>query len=546
MFNEEKNIYESFNLIKSYIGNFFSRTDSSQEANYRDILLRKTGDPDYMRQLAMGYFATIETRVDLMKIVDNYRDFYLVQGINDVIIDDGFNQIGGDLCHVTYNSPELDKVLEKTVQKEIDKFMESFEVQNIIEDILEDFITYSEYFLRVKGEKGKGIVDIIDDVDLDRHLGIYQLRKPKYFVEFDGEKLNQIDKEEFVHFIYSPRKLRIRTEDYRTLNRLPSFIRTGRPYIYGIHQKLKELQVLETSSIASDLKRILAPILIMLGIPANTPPKNALQATKLYEEKLNSLFKDVNTIQNYSMNEILALANKFTVLPNFGDGKGSIETLELKREDDNTAEKINQIKSDIGNTEGIPLFYLGVAGESGLPKMDTLKIYSRYTRKLVKYQNSVASGVRDLNYRHLRLKGLIVKKENIAVGFKSIPNVDLLDDIEHMVGLSTSIQNIFATFSDISSSDQVSVKTDSEKLVAFLDNYLGVYPSLKGIMKLEEFEKGTEPGEGDEFGMSPEYDEPEGIEPMGGSEPLGLELETPEPPEELPSDTEIPGPEATM
>ena len=118
---------ENFNLIKTYIGNFFSRSYSNQEAEYKDLLISKTGGADYIKQLAQGYFQTIETRVDLMKIVERYKEYYLVQGINDVLIDDGFNQIGGEVCYVTYNSPELDKALETTVQREIDKFMETFE-----------------------------------------------------------------------------------------------------------------------------------------------------------------------------------------------------------------------------------------------------------------------------------------------------------------------------------------------------------------------------------------------------------------------------------
>lgn len=481
IYDVKPDTYKTFDLTSSY--------------NHGNLDFGIDSKDNMVQQITRQIGKEITSRQDLIQQLASVKDNEIVQTILDVIIDDGFNSMSDNEFMSVEYKPDIKRSqyskLDAHIQETIDSFVSKFDLCELFADITPDFLFWGEYFLRTKVVKGQGIVSIEDDVNIDECLAIYKSGEANSFVRYNKKSgtYEYIHKDELAHFTLSGGvgngKVRVTVEREKDVINLPEYIRQGRSIIYPLLNSLKKLNVLEMSSLAIDLKRILAPILVSVDIPQNTDVQHVSDIIDRYEGYLNDIHKSANQSDSFNMSDILSMANRVKVLPKYSDNKGSIETLNIDKDTTDLTEKINNIRKSISLTAGIPSYYIAL-GDQMLEKKDLLKAYSRYSRKLVGIQKALAKGIRGLVHKHLRYSNLYVNPANIQVKFKSITNVDLLDDVEYMLGVMTTVKDIFAILNEVASSDQTGLQINDDQMLKFFNTYTSVFPHMNGL--LEKFD----------------------------------------------------------
>lgn len=453
----------------------------------------KTESPNTNQQelysIVKKFFSFLGSRKELLKTLDGLRNNDVVQTIIDVIIDDGFYATSSPTIFTVNFKGKKDKEL---IQGIINDLIKTQSLNDVVIDILEDLLLLGEYFLRLELKEGQGIVNIIDDVNIENVFGIYRGGKREYFLKKNEKGILKEAPNKYAHFVLSPRKLRVQFEglgDY-----IPSHIRIGRPVILNAINKLKQLQLLEMGNLALDLKQILAPILVLVGLPAITSPTEAGEIIEEYEKHLSDVFEGSTIDENMDFTDMLTSTSKIRVLPNYSDGKGSIETLQITTDKTADREREESVRRSIASATGIPFYYLSILGETGSTKLESLKVYSRYSHKLNSIQYSVSKGIKEIIFYHLESLGKEVDMDDIEIQMRTIVNVDMLDNMEYLVTIATAIGDFFDNLTRMTESEEVNMKLNTDAFIKMLQSFLDQVPNAKGLI---EFQEPTAPPEGD-------------------------------------------------
>jgi len=451
----------------------------------------KSALEDYQLRLALISALTrvAKKRAEIVKQVDEVKDFYLVDAILQQYIEDALapDISTGDILSAYSNKSLVDKEI-----KELD---DKFKFDTLIQDIAYDLLAYGEYTLKTEVAKGKGIVDIRDDVDQASVFAISRRGEiEKYLVrEIDpqkGETVRLVEPWQYVKFILAGRKVRLDLQAelgarYKQLkDKIPRFIRVGRSLIYSIIPKVRELQVLETLVPASKLNKLTQGSVIGVAVPTNMRPEDAFKVAKRVEELLNKRIgvnPDTNTL---AVEKAIAAAGRLRVVPIFGD-KGQLQKFDYKMDEpDELMSSIEDLRRTICSAIGVP--YEILFGGDG-PKSDILKRYARYLRRLRAIQRAIADGVRQIIYIHLINKGVSFTPADVQVEFRNklieIDNLDTLEFLDSSIQMLTNVRDFVLDLAGDGS--PFADKVDLEKFAEFLNKQFSVI-GLNGVIKVGE------------------------------------------------------------
>lgn len=479
---------------------------------------QETRDRERAASLVNGFIGILNTRVGLIKTYESLRNLDVVQTILDVVQDDGFNssqepevftvfyepehaedelELGnGDemeagIDSISDNDDETEDELVEKINEEISSFVENIGLVDFVKNNMEDILLYGEYPFRIECEEGRGIVNMIDDVDPAAVIAFYEGANPKFFIERVGNKAVVRSTEEMGHFCLDSRKIRIKITDLKTKvpEVVPEYVRVGRSIIYQAISKLKRLQVFEMAAIADSLKKIMTPILVGVGVPAAATPQDTQEIVKKYEVELAApSTPNATDPGSFTFYDIFELVGRVKVLPNFSDGKGVVGAVDIttgQRQADVDAIE-DRLRLAIAKASGIPEYYIALSEGSGGSKLETLKVFSRYSRRLTTIQTSISDGIRRLVSTHLSLKGLAVRAKNIKVRFKSLVNMDLLDSVEYTAASVDIMNDLFNALEAIVSSDNSKLRLNPAKLLNLLNTFLSPMAGAEGVLELDE------------------------------------------------------------
>jgi len=486
----------------------------------------------FSRQNALGQIlrqlsTTLENRGTLIQQLRKTNESELVQALLANLVNDAFSSISDDsFLSVEYcGDSGKDSRIDERVQKEIDKFCKKHDIAGLARDIVPDWMLEGEYFLRTKVVQGQGIVEIIDDCDTENCMGLYKGRELSSFMRHNPKigKFELLDCHELSHFVLDGSKIRVKVELPDDIQNLPKSIRMGKSVIYPVLTSIKKLQTLETTSLAMELKRVMAPILVSVDIPADTDNQYITDIIDKYENYLNDINTEATYTDNMSVADSLQSASRIKVIPNHADGKGAITQIRFDYDNSDLNNRINDIRKGIAMSMGVPSFYLSY-GDQLLGKTDMLKVYSAYARKLVGIQTSFGEGIKNLIYKHLIHTGNHFPiKNNIKVKFKSVTNLDILDDIDVMVATMTALRDCFNLLGEVSASDQFQVEVDNDKIIGIFNMFTSSFPHIEGALKLYNKDKGKS------FNMPKGGEAPPPTttrKPVGGTSVSGSNLST--------------------
>jgi hypothetical protein len=432
--------------------------------------------PDWKKKSLLGlvYQQSQIKKDEIYKTVSQFKDNYLYNGIIQLVVNDA---IASDPSSSNVLSIESDNV---QFNKELKDLQERVDIDGIVTSIIEDALSLGEYFIRVELEGEKGVKALHDDIDQRLYSAVYDGTVPAYFLEKKRRAgVIQIPAAETIHFCYGYSKLRMKMEqDDKTL---PEYLRIGKPFMWGSFNLLNYLDILTALVPAMYVQKMNSTSIIGVSVPNETSPDDGLLAAQRYETILNR-FTELNDGSQVTAQRLNAVG-RFKVLPVWGD-KGEIKKMDPRWDDMTDTAVMEDLRRSIMASVGVPYNFLFSGGGD---KVETLKQFARYVRKLGQVREMVKSALVQLSLIHLISKGLQPKISDIKVNFvRALIDVESLETIEFVDSSVSVVKNVVDSIMGISQS--TGAQLDNDVLAEFLKNNLNVI----GLGTLFTFPKGNQ------------------------------------------------------
>jgi hypothetical protein len=486
------------------------------------------------QQLAALWTQTVNTRRDYLMIAEELVKYYILDGLLDMITGDVLNpDPAGNIVSFSSQDPEI--------QDELDELQDIFDFDQILSDITPELINYGEYTLAMSVREGEGVVSLDDNVDQLNCVAFYERGYPVNYLMWEDNDYYLYPAHNFVHFCVGRNRIRVRMDSTLSTsyalgqdsqvpdhvkNKLPDYVRCGKPFFFGIVSKLRELQLLEQLIPAIKLNQITQSQFVTVHLPNNLDPGQAFDVVQRYEDMLNVPTGVDFTREQLSLSEIMSVAGRIRVVPTYDDSKGSLETADLRKSQavDDIMAAVQDIRKTILTSIGIPPSLLFGADSVDGEKSNELRMFSRYTRKLAAFQRSLAHGLKQVCLAHLVNRGFNVNAKDIEITFKeSIVDLSGLEKLEFDDAKSDILSRTMDLINAIQGCEIANERLDREAVREFLQEKIQMATGFNFFKEEEQFD-GDDLN--DQFGFDDGTMPPSGGGPMpsggGGSGPPGL------------------------
>ena len=458
-------------------------------------------------------------------------DTDVVQTIIDVVINDAFNSFVNieDEFKIEFDPDDenISEEFKEQVQSKIDDLVDRFDLKNQIADIVPELLRDGEFAFGIVLEPGEGIKDIVDDLDVANLLPFYNGNKLAFIMkqpecdQMNGKPL-LYRAENVIYFrlkYFTKQRVDLRIDGSLTNDQLrkkfyeetklylPRFLRICKPFYYSALKLIARLGVLELVGTVQELNQVTRRDIINLNVPQNTTPREASAIVNDYEKILNgpdndldSDRLDVATLTNYNTKRI--------ILPQWSDGKGTLSLSDVNSGTNDrsagTRDSISFVRSLIALSVGVPGFYVSLS-EQALDKTQTLKLYTRYVRKLSSLQKSIADGCIDFVQADLKACNIFVEDKSIKVRFKTLTSADSLDETDITVGTIEGLNNIFKNLVEIEDA-RPDLKVSSEVFKKIFDTQTRKYLGFTDLLQYIENVKPSDEFEGENDDVDDDVD----------------------------------------
>lgn len=431
----------------------------------------------------------VSTREYYYNELQAYRNNYIVNGIYDIICSDVLVENGSS----DFVTIQVDKYPQ--VQKELEDMFARLNLPSVVASILPELLHYGSYHLRPVLKAGRGIVDIVDNLEPKSVIAITDSKNSPlmYFISnmptqsrvFDGVSTNgsyqaqqffgsgkqqfeYLSTRELISFhtdltftkLSMPTRLvqQMKAKSPAPFKKIfPSSmkLRTSQSIIWPAIDKLKEVLLLDKLSVYRDIGSILTPTLVGVPVPNSYDPKQLIDIVKQYDALLNSSVTKLNNTQSLELT-LQELAS-VKVIPVVGD-RSTPTPIDVGRNAPvSNMDAINDSLGRLLNSLGIPKELFDGSADS----KSNLKTNIRYAKKIKRLQKNIIRTLTLLCLLHIsqRFPNLNVKYTDINIQLKNNVNVDELENMESQDLLVASVRSAKDLISDMA---EVIEKSDYE------------------------------------------------------------------------------------
>ena len=468
----------------------------------------ETNNQSKKQQLDKQIFWTLRDRNILFNRIDAIADHHIAKKIRDVIISDGFNEVNNSneffVKYTDNENPEKAEMFTEDIRQMIRRtgFLEILR-----DNIFSEGFKYGELFLSKKGENGRGIIEVVDDIGLRDHIAIYskanflgavrlkQGRRSASVLDGDFIPASQI-----AHFMlnYERKNLHITVggKNYEKMQQIiKEKIRCASPILEPVIDLIKQYNQLEVISGAIELARAIQPILLGVGV---SPEQDLGKVTKQLQDWSNALNKNKNSVLNSIQSDLI---NQETLLKNMNtielvpydveNNANAMRQIMLNYGETNLIEKINDIRKTIAMAVGIPEQYISTTTYNGQKdtKEDTIQTNPCYSMMLSRIQILIAKGIKDFAYDHLRVKysneaGILkrdIDRDKIEVIFQSSTNLNDRLENESMMLRGEMMSSLLSVIDSVAGSPNVQVKVITDNFLDMWRDQFRSNPSVRDI-----------------------------------------------------------------
>lgn len=427
--------------------------------NQLDATIKGFNQQFVLTAYSVAFQKASERLKTIIQAVDTVRGFYLV----DVML----SQLTEDALAPRTGSEEIFRFSSKNtkVQDELNFLKEKLSLDQIIENITPDLCAYGEYVMETDIDKSKGLIGLYDNIDQGTVVSLTQNGEIEGYLSVD--ELSGVVKKrhvsDYVKFTLGGQRVKVNFDRTAEIiarqnpvlksyaKKVPKFLRVGKSMIFPFIPKIKELEVLEKLVPATKLNKLSQGNLIGLPLPENYSLESGLEAARRVESMINKKVMVDPALGEITVEAILSTAGRNRVIPVFGD-KGRLDKLDFKADEaDDLFSNTKEMRDIILDSIGIPAEII-YKNDSGSGKIDLLKRYAKYLRKLKRIQRSLSEGLKQLAIIHLVNKSIDFDEKDIEVGFlNTLIEIDNLDRLEHAditLSMLTNAKNFFVELAD--------------------------------------------------------------------------------------------------
>ena len=471
--------------------------------------------------------------------IDWLQNSHLANSIKDIIISDGFCELGTKnsitVKYTDEENPEKANLFNESIQKMLKrtKFLDILE-----ECIVNEGMAYSEIFLTTKFELGRGLVQVDDDLDIREHIALYKNTDFVGALEFKIEgKNNAVGKKwinpEFIsHFMLNYKKVPIKlAKSFVKQYKLPEKIRIAKPLLLDVVELILQYDILEKLATAIELNQATQPIFMGIGV---SPDQDMGEISRNLQEWSNVLNKNknnvINSLETLDISLLLEYMQQIELVPYSQDeGTNTMRQIQVNYKDSNLTDKINNLRKIIAQAVGIPESYLATMTYQGAKdtKEDALHTNPRYSRMLAKIQQLIAKGIRDVVYKHLKFQysndqGICTRKidkDNIEVLFDSATNLNSRLENENMILNAQAMSDLLGMVDGVASSQNIHVKIETQQFLDLWKKEFNKVPAVRDIF-VEMTEEEIAEQQERMYGSVDDYEDIEDNPPAGANVPL--------------------------
>jgi len=448
----------------------------------------------------------------MIEVVEAYKDTFFHQMIVNLLVDDALS-----VDPVTGNVVEITTVNE-ILKPIVEGLQERIDLDAFISSIVEDVVAYGDYVVRVVND-GRKVVALEDDIDQKKVVVVYKAGRPVCLVDYSEVMKNSDDAMisyvEFLHFSVSPRKVRLKLPDrvYEQVAKegFTEYVRIGKPLFWGLWDLLNSLYILMVFYPVFAVQKLNATTVVGVRVPQETSVQRAWDIARKYQELLN-VYTTVDERGRVALVDVVDTVGKYKVVPVWGDERGFVQLMDPRIEESFALDIVEELKVTLCASLGVPYSFL-FGSREGTTKLDALKSFSRYIKKVASIQRAIREGLYQLVRIEAKLHGLgDISVEEVDVRFRNaLISTEHLDKLEFIAGMIDTVRGSVEAVNEIVG--VLEAKVNKEKIVEFLNSYFGMI-GLEGVIGLEKSVKGgVGEGVGGEFG---EEDWMEGSEIEGG------------------------------
>lgn len=455
--------------------------------------------------LTQNLTSQLTTRESYFNQLSTFRQNWIVNGIYDVISNDVFIDSGT----LDYLSVEVTN--DEAATKELKRLFEKLNIAQLLYSIFPDLLHYGSYPLRPAVETGKGITDLVDDLDPRSVISITDTKgiPLAYFVDSSIKNQNhdgmnnvyvtrsQLEYKDISSIVFlsldlKSTKLSLDQKmtkqfkqklptDQKSL--IPSVVklRSSESFIWPVIDKLKETLLLDKAAVYRNIGSILTPNIIGIPVPEIFDPAQLIEITKKYDELLNSNVNRVNIAQNMELT-LQELAS-VKVIPVVGD-KSNPQSIDTGRSEpivnsDVVKESVDKLLNALGIP---PELFTGSQSDR-----ENMKTNIRYAKKVKRIQKNLSKSLVYLALLHLSHKypEKNFYAKDIIIQLKNNTNLDELENIEAQdlaISALTSLKNVIEEMETIIGSSSYEIDSD-QAVQVIIDNFASVGSKFHTIFR---------------------------------------------------------------
>lgn len=448
------------------------------------------------------------TRNNTFDRIKTIARHHIAVTIKDIIISDGFNEVNNaNNLFIKYTDPD-DAGKSELFTEEINKMIRRTGFLDILRDcIYSEGLDYGEIFLSKKMENGKGIIDIVDDIDLREHVAIYSKSNFIGAVRLNPKSKGRVLDGDFIpaseisHFMLNYRREPLEITVGKSFEKMNTIIkekiRTAVPILEPVVDLIKQYNQLEQISTAIEISRAIQPILLGVGV---SPDQDMEKLASELQNWSNALNKNKNSIINnldsLDINTLLQNMQTIELIPyDTENNANAMRQIVIDYGETNLADKINNVRKTIALAVGIPEQYISTSGNMGQKdsKEDTIQTNPRYSMMLSRIQQLLAKGIREVAYSHLKARfsnddGVLkrsVDREKIEVIFKSCTNLNDRLENENMMVKAEMMASLVNVVDSVAGSPNMEAKVASKIFIEMWREQFRNNPLVRDIFSLQ-------------------------------------------------------------
>lgn len=454
-------------------------------------------------QVAKQAELTLQQRNILLSQIDSISGHWISYAIKSIIASDGFN----DLCskydiYIKYTDDENPEKSEK-FSEDIRNLLKRTGFLDILKDcVMNEGLDYCELFLSTPTRPGYGIEYVSDNMNTREHIGIYKNTNLLGAIRFEITPKGQVKGREFIkadkvsHFLLGYKKIPLSiSRNFNEKYRIPEKIRCAYPILTPVIDMIKQYDQLSKLQAALEMIKATQPIVMGVGVSSDNNMTEVIRQLQEWGLTLNQNKNNIiGNLDTCDVSSIMQSMYNILMIPySVEEGINALKQVAIDFPASNLSEVLDDLRRSIALALGIPEQYIALSrGGAKETKEDTITTNPRYSKMLSMIQQSLAKGIIDFIYKHLKARYVdgqgiltqVVDRDKIEVLFKSSTNLNDRIEDERLMLKAENMSSMVSVIDTIAASANIPAKVVGEEFLEYWKVQMEKDPHIRNVFEV--------------------------------------------------------------